>query len=323
MTDLLAPAAAGALLGVGPDRIAQLVRDGTLKATRTPGGHLRVAREEVERLSADPPTPTDPSPERELPDDARSERDADDPRPTHRKGGENVAPWKQRVREAQADVQIVGLDDKKERIQEARAERQAARERADADRQVRANDEKRLRELKSFAVACYVGYDVPVDIRAEVAREVERIVTSARYPREMSSVHAYALLKADVDRCLTPWRDRQAAAARADREPKVRELTILTAVVHVMRQIPDEWDTELRTAFQQDCRQAVGAEYHTDMDQDEASAVAQDVLNEWLNEDDDELEDTDNVDDDPDDDDFDDDDADEEEDHEDDDGDDW
>ena len=322
MTDLLAPAAAGALLGVGPDRIAQLVRDGTLKATRTPGGHLRVAREEVERLSADSPAPTDSSPEHELPDDAPSGSDAGDLRPTRRKGWENVAPWKQRVREAQADVQILGLDDKKERIQEARAERQAARERADADRQVQANEAKRLRELKSFAVACYVGYDAPADVRAEVARKVEHLVTSARYPREMSSVHAYALLKADVDRCLAPWRDRQATAARAEREPKMRELTILTAVVHAMRQIPDEWDTELRTAFQQDCRQAVVAEYHPGMDQDDANAVAQDVLNEWLDEDDDELEDIDDVDDDPDDD-FDHDDSGEEEDYEDDDGDDW
>jgi TATA-binding protein-associated factor Taf7 len=139
----------------------------------------------------------------------------------------------------------------------------------------------------------------------------------------MSSVHAYALLKADVDRCLAPWRDRQAAAARAERQPKVRELTILTAVVQAMRQVPDEWDTELRTAFQQDCRQAVAAEYHAGMDQNDANAVAQDVLNEWLDEDDNELEDTDDVDDDPDDSDFDDDDADEEEDYEDDDGDGW
>ena len=37
MSDLLSPAAAGALLGVGPDRIAQLVRDGVLQAVLEEG----------------------------------------------------------------------------------------------------------------------------------------------------------------------------------------------------------------------------------------------------------------------------------------------
>lgn len=322
MNDLLSPAAAGALLGVGPDRIAQLVRDGILKATRTPGGHLRVARGDVERLAAVGAAAPDQPAEQELPDDAPLESDAEDLRTAHRKGWETIAPWKQRVREAQADVEILGLDDKKERIQEARAERQAARERANADRQLQANEEKRLRELKSFAIACYVGYDVPTDLRAEVAREIERVVTSARYPRGISNVHAYALLKADVDRYLAPWRARQAAAVRAEREPKLRELTILTAVVHAMQQMPADWDTKLRCAFERECRRAVAGEYQPGMDQNDANVVAQDVLDEWLDGDDDESEDGDDLDDDPDDGDFDDDDGRDAEDV-DDDGDDW
>lgn len=322
MNDLLSPAAAGALLGVGPDRIAQLVRDGTLKATRTPGGHLRVAREDVERLAAVGAAPPDEPADQELPDDGPSESDPEDPRPARRKGWQNVAPWKQRIREAQADVEILGLDDKKERIHEARAERQAARERAEADRQWQANDEKRLRELKSYAIAWYVGYDVPPDIRADVVREIERTVTAARYPRGMLNVHAYALLQADVDRCLAPWRARQAAAVRAEREPKLRELTILTAVANAMQQMPADRDTKLRCAFERECRRAVAGEYQPGMDQNDANMVAQDVLDEWLDGDDDESEDGDDLDDDPDDGDFDDDDGGDAED-DDDDGDDW
>ncbi len=324
VSDWLSPAAAGALLGVGPDRVAQLARDGSLTTMRTPGGHLRVDRGDVERLAANAAAPPEQPADEEPADDAPPEPDAPAPHAAHRQSWEAMPPWRRRVREAQADVEVLGLDDKKDRLQEARAERQVARERAAADRQLQASEEARLRQLKTQALAWYVTYDVPADVRAQVAHEIEQTITSARYPRSLSNANAYALLKAEVDRCLAPWRERQAAAARAAREPKLRELTILTAVVYAMQQMPADWDTSMRSAFERECRRAVADEYQPGMDQTDANAVAQDVLDQWLDEDDDESEDGDDVDDEMDDDEFaDDDGGDEEDDDDDNDGDDW
>lgn len=290
MTDWLSPAAAGALLGVGPDRVAQLARDGSLHTMRTPGGHLRVDRADVERLATNAGPPREQPAQAEPEDDVASEPQEQPTRPVHRKSWEDIPRWRQRVREAQADVEILGLDDKKDLIQEAREERKAARERAEADRQLQAGEDARLRQLKTQAMV-YVGYDIPAEIRAEVVHEIERLVTSDRYPRGVSRVNAAFMLKADVDRLLAPHRARQAEAARAAREPKLRELAILTALLHAMQQLPADWDTSVRKAFERDCRQAVTAAYKPGIDQQELNDAAQDVIDQWLDEDEDEFDD--------------------------------
>ncbi len=282
MSDLLSPAAAGALMGVGADRIAQLVRDGTLNATRTPGGHIRIDRVEVERVVADRAgNPTGPAPDDETDDMSRESAtmDGDSPR---RQNWEDVPPWKRRVREAQADVEVLSLDDQKEKLRAARADREAARERAESERERRDEEAKRLKQLKAHAMAWYVGFDVPSNVRAHVAREIEQAVTSARYPSGLTLEHAHALLKADVDGFLADWRKQRDAEVRAKQEPLIRETTILAGVVHGMKQMPDEWDAETRKAFEHECRRAVTREYTVGMDQDDAKAIADEVLDRWL-----------------------------------------
>jgi excisionase family DNA binding protein len=69
----LSPAEAGAILGVGPDRVAQLAREGALKSMRTPGGHVRVRREEVEELANPPQEPSPDEPETEEAEESASE----------------------------------------------------------------------------------------------------------------------------------------------------------------------------------------------------------------------------------------------------------
>lgn len=292
MTDWLSPAAAGAMLGVGPDRVAQLARDGSLNTMRTPGGHLRVDRGDVERLAANASAAPDaPAPE-ESADDTPRESDEQAQRPAHRNSWEAFPPWKQRVREAQADVEVLGLDDEKDRILLAREERKSAQQRVEAERQAQAGEEARIRELRTQA-GWYVGFDVPAEARAEVMREIERVVTSERYPRSVASVNASIMLKADVERCLAPYRSRQAEAAKAAREPQLREIAILSAVLIAMRQIPADWDNKMRAALERDCRRAVTKEYHPGIDQRELNDVAQDVFDQWLDEDEEEFDDAD------------------------------
>jgi hypothetical protein len=252
---------------------------------RTPGGHLRVDRGDVERLATNASPPPDQPAESESEETAIPESEDAPSRPTQRRSWEGIPPWKQRVREAEADVEVLGLDDKKDRIIEAREERTAARQRAQEDRQRQAEEEARLRQLKTQA-SWYVGFDVPADVRAEVMREIERFVTSDRYPRSLNSVTTAIMLKADVDRCLVPFRSRQAEATRLAREPQLREIAILSAVTLALRRMPDDWDTRMRMAFERDCRRAVAKKYQPGMDQQDANDVAQDVLDLWLDEDD-------------------------------------
>jgi len=53
MSELLTPQDAAAILGVGPQRVRQLEREGRLSATRTPAGWRLFRREDVERLAAE------------------------------------------------------------------------------------------------------------------------------------------------------------------------------------------------------------------------------------------------------------------------------
>jgi hypothetical protein len=216
-------------------------------------------------------------------------------------------------------VEVLGLDVQKERLREARQQRQEAKERAERDHEMQATEEGRIRQLKALALAWHVGYGVPADVRAEAARELERLVTSARYPKTLTTEHNHTLLKIDADKCLAKWRETKARQAAEEREQQLRELTIATAVVHAVRQIPGDWDAETRTAFQAECRHDVSREYEPAMNQEDANAIALDVLAEWLDDADDEAdgEDDDLVDDDEDADEYDDDGEDEDEDEDD------
>jgi excisionase family DNA binding protein len=273
----LTPAEAGAILGVGPDRVAQLAREGALGSMRTPGGHVRVRREEVEQLANPPQEPTVDEPDLE----ESTNHEVKEPPSPSRPKWEQVPPWKRRVREAEADVQVLELDDQRERLLETRAERQARRERDEADRAAAATETERLRQLKSFALSC-LPYGVPADVQAEVARQLERGVTSQRYPLALSRTHAEALLRTDVERYLHPWRTREARRERVREDADKREQVIGWAVFKVGMRTPREWDYETKKALEREVRTVLGEEYHPGMDQDEATEIALDVLEEWV-----------------------------------------
>lgn len=279
MNEWLTPAEAGALLGVGPDRVGQLVRQGVLPAMRTPGGHVRVRRDKVEELAnppAEPPSDDSEEPEHE----EASEPTSEAPVPARPKW-EHVSPWKQRVREAEADLKVSEFDDQREQLLETRAERQAKRERADADRAAAAAEAERLRQLKALALS-RMPYGVPDEVRAEVARQLERRVTSERYPPGLAREHIETLLRTDVERLLRPWRDREAQQEQERKEAQEQENIIDWAVLHVNRRRPREWDWDTRRAFERDVRRALEAEYEPGMDQDEADDIAFEVLDGWL-----------------------------------------
>lgn len=275
----LSPAEAGAILGVGPDRVAQLAREGALSSMRTPGGHVRVRRQEVEELANPSQEPSPDEPETEEAEETASEAVKEPLNPSRPKW-EQLPPWKRRVREAEADVHVLELDDQRERVLEARAERQAQRERAEAVRTAAAAEVERLAQLKSFALSC-LPYGVPAEVQAEVARQLERGVTSQRYPAGLAREHAEALLRADVGRHLRPWRTREARRDRVRDEAREREKIIGWAVFKARIRAPQDWDYETKKALEREVRNVLEEEYHPGMNQDEATEIARNVLEEW------------------------------------------
>ena len=279
----LTPAEAGAILGVGPDRVAQLVRQGLLPAMRTPGGHVRIRRDQVEKLA----NPSDEPPADEL--EKPEEDDAADDPPTKpsvpmRPRWENLPPWKRRVREAEADVKALEFDDQRERLLEARAERQAQREQAEAERDIAAGETERLRKLRSLALTL-VPWGAPADVKAEVARQLEHAVTSGRYPASLAEEHANTLLRSDVERLLRPWRTREARREGAHEEARKREDIVGWAVLHATLKSPRAWDWDTKRAFERGARRVLEKEYEPGMDQDDADEIAFDVLDEWMEDD--------------------------------------
>lgn len=279
-SEWLTPAEAGVILGVGPDRVAQLAKECAMVAMHTPGGHLRLRRDSVEDL-ANPPTEPSPDDSEELePKDDEPEPESES-RPQAKAKWEQVPPWKRRVREAEADVHVLEFDDQRERLLETRAERQAQRERAEAQPAAAAAEAERLRQLKSLALS-YLTWDIPADVQAEVARQLERTVTSERFPTGLAPAHAEALLKAEVERHLRPWRTRKARRERVREEAEKREKIIGWAVFKAGMRTPAEWDYDTKKAMERAVRKALEEEYHDEMDQDEANDIALGVLEEWV-----------------------------------------
>lgn len=280
-SEWVSPAEAGTILGVGPDRAAQLARQGFIRFMRTPGRQLRLFRADVE-ARANPPIDT-PVDDPELPDVVEESAPAptlDAPAPSRPKW-EELPPWKQKVREAEAEVEVLRFGDQREQLLEGRAERHAQRDRAAAEQAAAAVEAERLRTLKSFALSC-LPYGVPAEVRAQVARQLEGGVTSDRYPAGLAREHAEALLRAEVERHLQPWRAREARRERVRKEAQERNDVIDVAVFHASLRTPRHWEYDTRSAFKREVRQALEDEYEPGMEQGEANAIARDLLDDWL-----------------------------------------
>lgn len=285
-SDWISPSEAGAILGVGPDRVAQLAREGTLGSMKTPGGHLRLRRDEVERLANPPRESHSEADEPEGPEDETPRESPNPPQPNW----ERVAPWKRRVREAEADVQVLKLDDQREQLLQARAERQAQRDRTQEERMLAEGETQRLRQLKSRALL-FLPYGVPANIQAEVARKLESGVTSERYPAELARMHTDTLLRSDVEEHLGPWRAEEAQRGQAQQEKQDRERIIGWAKFSAAVRAPRAWDLDTKRDFERELKKTLEEEYEPGMDQSEADAIALEVLEEWMEDEDEEEED--------------------------------
>jgi len=274
----LTPAEAGALRGVGPDRMAQLAREGAVVSMRTPGGHLRIRRDSVENLAnTSSANGTDHASGAEGEPDGPEEL----PPPATLPKWEQVPPWKRRVREAEADLQVLKFENEKQQLLDTRAERDEKRDRAAAERTAVQVEAARLKQLKARALL-FMPFGVPNDVAADVARQIESAVTSERFPADISRVHTDTLLRAELDRHLTPWRTREARRERVRTELEKRNSMFALAVLKAELDAPSQWDYQTVKDLGREVRKALEDEYYRGMTQDEANEIALDVLGEWM-----------------------------------------
>jgi excisionase family DNA binding protein len=279
------PVIAGALLGIGPDRVSQLVRQGVLPAMRTPGGHVRVRRDKVEEMA---------NPKNEPPGDDRGGSDPvtddgalsddlalPDDTPASPPKWHHVPPWTRKVHEAEADLKVLEFEDQKDQLLDARSARQQRREHAQAQQAATAAEAERLRRLKA-RVLLLVPLFAPTDVRARAARLLEHALTSARYPAGLGSEHVESLLRNDVERFLRPWREREAAAEQEKHEAREGESLVSWAVLRAKNRMPRDWDWNTKRDFEREVRQTLKDELEPGMDQDDADEIAFAVLDEWL-----------------------------------------
>ena len=267
MNRLLSIAAAADRLGVSVDTVRDLTNLGALKSVRTPGGHRRFLVEDLEGLDLDSPAPVLSFPESSnlnLPARPVSER------------APEIPPWKERVEEERADLEVLKLRRSARDLHEEDRRRQEREAAAAAVVECRRREETRLEALRSFGLS--QAQDVPVQWQAKVVKDLQRYVSLEQVPPKLPDEQARAFVSARVQRILKPYR---IVMARAE-EKRHREARRKSLIDSGNRA------ASLRTLWldspgpQEEARAAVAAELEDRIDADWTELEVKDLVNEVL-----------------------------------------
>lgn len=217
--------AAAALLGVDKRTVRRMVRDKRLRAYRTPAGHHRFRRQDVEALAG-----------RANPEPAATSRG-----PT----SSALQAEREEVERLKLKADRLHAEDRLRELEAARAQKEAERqaaaeeerrheaeERAQAKRQeAEQARQEELRQWRAQMIECFAGVskDAPPALRNEYYRRVTEAL--ARFDCEQPSDVAEAAINAVWDEVFGPWeedkkaweRDRAAQQVRAQRDAWLRE----------------------------------------------------------------------------------------------------
>ena len=273
MNRLFSVAEAADRLGVCADTIRDLTDRGALKSLRTPGGHRRFRAEDLESLDLDSPAPVLNPPE---------SSDLSSPARSGPERAPKIPPWKERVEEERADLEVLKLRRSARDLHEedrCRQEREAA---AAAVVECRRREETRLEALRSFGLS--QAQDVPVQWQARVVKDLQRYVSPEQVPLQLSDDQARAFVSVRGQRILKPYRIVM-ARAEEKRHREARRKSLLDSGNHA---------ASLRTLWvdspgpQEEARTAVAAELEDRVDADWTEPEVKDLVNEVLEEWDDE-----------------------------------
>lgn len=288
----LSPRAAAEKLGISPDTLRRWEGEGLIQCERTPGGQRRYREEDISSmLDGGPSEPT----RRSIPARSTARSITDGPQQTlGRTVAAQLAPWEQRVREEQADLEVTRI--RRERaalIRDERAEREA-RERAasDAERTEAARaaeqerisafetaQERRLSELREYGKVFTVW--APAEYQAKVVRDLLSTVNLETYPPDLSDSLARVQVAARVERILVPWKKQEASKnARRESERKKESLTIAGKWYAHTETLT--WDRRAADRANREVERTLRDEVDADWTDDDVRDLVDDVLDEWF-----------------------------------------
>jgi excisionase family DNA binding protein len=275
MNEWLSISQAAQVLGVTPDTVRAWERQGRLRAERTEGEHRRFRSEEVHRLAA---TAGRPVAERDQP--RRGPMRTQSPLADV---AEESDISRHELREARTRVEILKAEDQAGQIIGAR---QAEERRRDED----AAQRQRHDELRRFGRTLAVQAGLPANWRAELTEELERYVTTDRFPASLPTDEARDFVRARVDsiveRAAAERREafnraeaeRQRQKAREERQAQMKEL-VDQGVSHAT-QMTFRWDPEEREEAHGDVLKALQHSVEPDWSPDQVRQLVEEVLTE-------------------------------------------
>jgi hypothetical protein len=207
-----------------------------------------------------------------------------------------VAPWEQRVRSEQADLEVTRIRrERAELIRAERAEREASERAADdaeriavaraAERErvaaFEVTQEKRLNELRDYGKACAVW--APAEYQAKVVRNLLSSVNIEDYPPDLSDYLSRAQISAQVEKVLKPWRDEEARKRAMLESRRKLDSLILTGKWYAQIETV-QWDRRAADRAKREVEATLRGEVDADWTADDVRDLVDDVLDEWFEE---------------------------------------
>lgn len=288
-------------LGLSVDTVRRLEREGKLKAERTKGGHRRFRPEVIETFRRNKDAPGRPVTRRGPAH--RSQR------PRKRASGSRANRLRSRVREPDDD--LPGLDDPEAcwpveaheheelRLSEPRPGPQITEplqrnpietpmektevRRLDSSSNPR-EDAARFANLKSYGLA-RIPWDVPPTWRAKVIEDLERYVTSERFPSWVPGHEAYQVVRGRVEQVLKPYHDEIAEAAAQRKAEEYDRRRVRALIDHGMSYARQEtrsgWDYTPKIEARQEVEEALKAQVESDWRERDVQDLVDEILDNW------------------------------------------
>jgi excisionase family DNA binding protein len=311
-------------LGLEVDTVRKLEREGKIRAIRTRGGHRRFTEEEIDRFrKSRRRTGTAKAGSQRRPSAARRAKPARiapnrHPRTGEFTGRDVYAP--DDFDDMEEDVPFDEFDEEVEEViclpppsapppgppaprvvqpPPAPAPRPSLFEARPApmapgrDTLTEFVDQLRLQRIKGYGRAA-MPYGLPAEWQGRVIAELERCVTAIQFPADLSDAKAAEIVLARVAEVLRPYHDAEEKAARqkqAKEEADRRRAALIAHGNEYARRETLDWDWSASHDARDEVKKVLDREVEHDWTEREVEDAADQVLDEWDDDEDEEWDD--------------------------------
>lgn len=238
-------------LGIQPDTLRRLEREGLIRARRTPGGHRRFTEEAI----------------------AQYRREKSSPR--------LAAPSNP---PAEVSLLVDGPTDEPDFDRPPRLPQPAPRRPvASIWAPPKTDDQARLTGIKQLAISG-IPWDVPAPWRARVIADLEDFVTPRQFPPHLGPWEASRIARGRVEEVIAPYREQQAAEkARkaADQKAEWRIVELRRHGVNYATRETMSWERSEQWAARQAATKELDVKVRAEMSERDVERMVDDVLSDW------------------------------------------